>query len=75
MPKKNPVVIHNGSNYDYRFIIKELAWEFKKQFICLGENSGKYITFTVPIEKEVTRINKNGKEITKIYILHIAIYQ
>ena len=24
-----------------------------------------YITFTVPIEKEVTRIDKNGEEITK----------
>ena len=25
----------------------------------------KYITFSVPIEKEITRINKNGEEITK----------
>ena len=32
----------------------------KKQFICLGENTKKYITFTVPIEKEVARVNKNG---------------
>ena len=31
-----PVVFHNGSNYDYNFIIKELAEEFKKQFTCLG---------------------------------------
>ena len=23
----------------------------KKQFTCLGENTEKYITFTVPIEK------------------------
>ena len=23
--KKNPIVLHNGSNYDYHFIIKELA--------------------------------------------------
>ena len=29
-PKKNPIVFHNGSNYDYHFIIKELAEEFKK---------------------------------------------
>ena len=34
-------------------------------FTCLGENTGKYITFIVPIEKEVTRINKNGEEVTK----------
>ena len=65
IPKKIPIVFHNGSNYDYHFIIKELAEEFKKQFTCLGENTEKYITFTVPIEKEVTRIDKNGEEITK----------
>ena len=65
LPKKIPIVFHNGSNYDYHFIIKELAEEFRKQFTCLGENTEKYITFTVPIEKEVTRIDKNGEEITK----------
>ena len=72
MPKKNPIVFHNGSNYDYHFIIKELAQEFQKQFTCLGENTEKHITFTVPIEKEVTRIDKNGEEIAKniSYILH-----
>ena len=72
MPKKNPIVFHNGSNYDYHFIIKELAQWFQKQFTCLGENTEKYITFTVPIEKEVTRIDKNGEEIAKniSYILH-----
>ena len=61
LPKEFPIAFHNGSNYDYHFIIKELAKEFKKQFTCLGENTEKYITFTVPIEKEVTRINKNGE--------------
>ena len=30
VPKKIPIVFHNGSNYDYHFIIKELAEEFKK---------------------------------------------
>ena len=71
VPKKIPIVFHNGSNYDYHFIIKELAEEFKKQFTCLGENTEKYITFTVPIEKEIARIDKNWEEITKTisYIL------
>ena len=46
-------------------IIKDFAKEFQKQFPCLGENTEKYITSTVPIENEVTRIGKNGKEITK----------
>ena len=35
VPKKIHIVFHNGSNYDYHFIIKELAEEFKKQFTCL----------------------------------------
>ena len=51
VPKKNPIIFHNGSNCDYHLIIKELAEEFKKQFTCLGEKNEKYITFTVPIEK------------------------
>ena len=42
-----------------------LAGEIKKQFTCLGENTEKYITITVLIEKEVTRIDKSGEEITK----------
>ena len=65
VPKKIPIAFHNGSNYDYHFIIKELAEEFKTQFTSLGENTEKYITFTVPIEKEVTRIDKNGEEVKK----------
>ena len=65
MSKKIPIGSHNGSEYDYHFIIKELPEEFRKQFTRLGENTKKYITFTVPIDKEVTRINKTGKEITK----------
>ena len=64
-PQKIPIFSYNGSNYDHHFIIKELAEEFKKQFTCLEENTEKYITLTVSIEKEVTRIDKNGEEITK----------
>ena len=32
VPKKILTVFRNGSNYDYHFIIKELAEELKKQF-------------------------------------------
>ena len=39
--------------------------EFEKHFTCFGENTEKFITFTVPIEEGVTRINKNGERITK----------
>ena len=63
--KKILTAFHNGSNYDYHFIIKELTEEREKQLTYLGENTEKYITITVLIEKEVTRIDKNGKEIRK----------
>ena len=49
-------------------MIKELVEEFKKQLTCLGEKAEKYITFTVPIKKEVTRIDKNGEEVTKKHL-------
>ena len=62
MPNEIPVVLHNGSNYDFHFIVKELANEFEWQFECLGENTEMYKTFSVPIEKEVTNINKGGNE-------------
>ena len=39
--------------------------EFKKQFSSLEESTEIYITVTVPIENEVTRINKNREEVTK----------
>ena len=44
LPKKILKVFHSGSNYDYHFIIKELAKELKKQFTCLRENAEKYFT-------------------------------
>ena len=53
IPKEIPVVFHNGSTYDYHFIIKELVKEFEGNFECLGENTEKYITFSVPIKKKI----------------------
>ena len=39
-----------------------LAVEFEGPFECLGENTEKYITFSVPIKKETTKIDKNGND-------------
>ena len=47
-----PMVFHNGSTYDYYFIIKKLAEEFKGQFESLRQNTKKYITFSVPIKND-----------------------
>ena len=65
LPKDITIVFHNGSNYDHHFRKRELAKEFEKQFNCLGKNTEKYITSTVPIAKEVRKIDKSGEEITK----------
>ena len=40
-----PVFFHG-----YHFLIKELAKEFEGQFECLEENTGKYETFSFPID-------------------------
>ena len=55
--KEIPVVFYNGSTYNNHFIIKELVKEFDGNFECLGENTEKYITFSVPIKKKIE--NKN----------------
>ena len=39
-------------------MLNQLAIEFKVKLNCIGDNKEKYITFSVPIKKEV--INNNG---------------
>ena len=63
VPKKIPVLFYNGSTYDYHFIIKQLAEDFKGQFECLGENTEKYITFSVQIKDD-----HNSKKLTLKFI-------
>ena len=60
VPKKAPAAFHNGSFYH-----KEFTEELEKQLSCLGEKIKKYITFTVPIEKEVKSIDENIEEVPK----------
>ena len=48
-----PVVFHNGSVYDYHFMIRYLTREFEGNFECLGENTEKYISFTVSFKKVI----------------------
>ena len=58
IPKDIPIIFHNGSTYDYHFIIRELVNEC---FKCLGETTEKYITISVSIKK---RIENKDMEIT-----------
>ena len=61
VPQEIAIILHNGSNNDYHFIIKQFAEQFEGQFTCSEENTQKDIIFSVPIEREVTRISKNGE--------------
>ena len=67
IPKEIPIVFHNGFTYDYHFIIKELVKEFDENFECLGENTEKYITFSVPLKKKIE--NKNIEITYKIKLV------
>ena len=62
VPNEIPLVLPNGSNYDYHFIIKELANKFGGQFECFGEKTEKYKTFSVPIKKKIRKVDKDGNE-------------
>ena len=55
-------MLHNGSSYDYHFIIKYLAREFYGHFECLGENAEKYITFSASIKKAINNENEDDEE-------------
>ena len=68
-PKEIPIIFHNGSTYDYHFIIKRLAKEFKGYFYCLGKNTEKYITFSVPIKKVIYNNDDNNNDKNKAEII------
>ena len=54
VPREIPVKIHNGSKYDYHFIIKELAEKFRgEEFECLGEN---ILAIQFPLKKNMIMI-------------------
>ena len=61
IPKVIPIIFHDGSTYDYHFIIRVLVKEFEGNLECLGESTEKYITFSVPLKK---RIENKDMEIT-----------
>ena len=50
IPNEITVVFDNGSAYDYH-LIEELAKEVKGKLEYLGENTEKYVTFSVPIKQ------------------------
>ena len=57
-----PAIFHNGWNYDYHFITKELANELEGLLKCIGKNREIYKSFSVRIKKILIKIDKDGKE-------------
>ena len=45
-----PVFFHTRSNYNYH---KKISNQVERKFKCLGENTGKYQTFSIPIVKDI----------------------
>ena len=71
-----PVIMHNGSNYDFHLLIKDLAQGFTSDIYCLGENTEKNISFSVPIHnKKIDNetINYNLKFIASYRFMNFSL--
>ena len=64
MPEDIHVTLNNGSNYDYYFI-KEIAKDFKGELNFMDKMLKYIYIFSVPITKEVRRIDKMQKNLQK----------
>ena len=57
-----PVFFHNVTDYDFKLIINELAKEFRSEMRCIPLNTNKYISFSIPIRKEIKEEQKEQKK-------------
>ena len=48
---------HNGTNYDFNLIITEVTKEFRNEMRCIPLNTNKYMSFSIPIKKEIKESN------------------
>ena len=74
MSKCFPVAFHNGSNYDNHFIIKQLAKDFNGYVSCTGENTEKYISFSITIYKKSDNLKKK-KKVDAFSLIFIGTYR
>ena len=58
VPKDIPGVFHNGSIYDNHLIIKQISKDVRGYFTCTGENTEKYISFSMNMVKKILIIRK-----------------
>ena len=54
--KEIPVVFHNGSTYDFHFIITQLAEEFSGRFECIGKNMENKLLFQYRFKKNAIMV-------------------
>ena len=59
------VFFHSGTNYNFNLIINELAKEFRSEMRCIPLNTNKYMSFSIPIRKEVKE-EKQKKQKKKV---------
>ena len=57
IPKEIPAVFHNGSTYDYHFIIKELAEKSEGRFDCLEKIQKNILLFQYQLKKNLIMVN------------------
>ena len=57
-----PVFFHNGTNYDFNLLINELAKEFRSEMRCIPLNTDNYMSFSMPIKKEIKEQNEQNKQ-------------
>ena len=70
--KDIPVVFHNGSIYDNHLIIKQISKEFNGYFTCTGENTEKYISFSMNVVKKDTTNKKKRPETYRLNLLIVT---
>ena len=58
MPNEIPVVFYNGSNYDYHFVIKELANEFEDNSNVLEKRQKSKKLFPFQQKKKLQKLIK-----------------
>ena len=58
-----PVFFHNSTNYDFNLIINELAKEFRSEMRCIPLNTNKYMSFSIPIKKEIKEQKEQRKKV------------
>ena len=69
VPKDIPVVFHNGSIYDNHLIIKQISKDFNGYFTCIGENTEKYVSFSMNVVKMDTSNKKKRPETYRLKII------